>query len=388
MAHAGESRPGLVLTVGGANGERVYPVDPADFRLGAKHTRAPVPIMAGGSSLNHSCRLLATGIQAWPVLPVVHDGTGRVLVKALKMAATAGSCKLDTRAVYMNAKHGRVATPFTTILTVGAQRTILNEFPDSLVNAFWEHCQERLKPFAQGGDPACAQAMKADAVIIGHIHGDRQSRDGRPGLSGATTQSVIERFSSQGTRVFVNLGSSQYGLGTAHWRGLLDRIDCFQLDIDEIRAFCSDARDIEALSLEAILDWFKDKCTVVITMERMGAVARLKDSESVVFAWPYDLAAAEIADSTGAGDAFAAGVVASALKTPLDSDRALSKALENGRLCGAYACTTVGGANDCPTRRELDDFSRTHRLFKKRECMSMANARPMLRLLDRIFVRQ
>ena len=85
----------LVITVGGANGERVLSVKPMEFRLGAKHTLSPVRIMAGGSSLNHSCRLLAMGFQVFPVLPVVDDDVGQVIVEALEHSAAAGRVKAN-----------------------------------------------------------------------------------------------------------------------------------------------------------------------------------------------------------------------------------------------------------------------------------------------------
>ena len=124
----------LVVTVGGANGERVLRVDPAKFRLGAKHTMAPPKIIAGGSSVNHACRLLAMGIQVFPVLPIVNDGIGQVIAETLDASANVGNCALDVENLYMEGND--LATPFTTILSVGTQRTILNEFSDSLIKVF------------------------------------------------------------------------------------------------------------------------------------------------------------------------------------------------------------------------------------------------------------
>jgi len=370
----------LVVTVGGANGERVLRVEPAKFRLGTKHTMAPPKIVAGGSSVNHACRLLAMGIQVFPVLPIVNDGIGQVIAETLDASANVGNCTLDVENLYMEGND--LATPFTTILSVGTQRTVLNEFSDSLIKAFPKHCDNRLATFQRYGSQNRTDIKRADAVMIGHIHADRRDH---PGLGGGISDSIIRGFHAEGIDVFTNFGSSQYRLGTTRWGFLLDRVKCFQLDIDEMREFC---RDADLLMLEDMLNWFKDKCTVVITMERMGAVACLKGSESVVLAWPYDLKPGEIKDSTGAGDAFAAGIVASALERPLDSDEALCKALENGRLWGAYACTKLGGANECPTHQELDGFKSKHRLFLETECKSMDEARPMLRILDRVFLRQ
>ena len=133
---------------------------------------------------------------------------------------------------------------------------------------------------------------------------------------------------------------------------------------------------------DTIPEWLK----TAITMERMGAVARLKGSDSVIVLWPYDLGSDEVQDTTGAGDAFMAGVMAQAQKTPLADDDALRQILENGRLWGAYACTTLGGANSCPTSKELDDFRNGHCLLLETDCRPLDEARPILRILDHVFL--
>jgi sugar/nucleoside kinase (ribokinase family) len=220
----------------------------------------------------------------------------------------------------------------------------------------------------------------ADAVIIGHIHADQRDP---PGHSGSISENIIHRLHARGTSIFVNFGTSQYRLGTSRWKHLLNKVEYFQLNIDEMREFVSDA-GLE--SLEDVLAWFKDRCTVAITMERMGAVARLKGSDSVIVLWPYDLGSDEVQDTTGAGDAFMAGVVAQAQKTPLADDDALRQILENGRLWGAYACTTLGGANSCPTSKELGDFRNGHCLLLETDCRPLDEARPILRILDHVFL--
>jgi hypothetical protein len=56
-------------------------------------------------------------------------------------------------------------------------------------------------------------------------------------------------------------------------------------------------------------------------------------------------------------------------------------------LWSAYACTTVGGASDCPDARELEDFRRRYPLTFQTESKSRERAGPTLRLLDRAFPR-
>ena len=120
-------------------------------------------------------------------------------------------------------------------------------------------------------------------------------------------------------------------------------------------------------------------------MERIGAVGRLKDSDSVVLAWAYNLSPQDVKDTTGAGDAFAAGLARGALDSPIDDDAALMAAMRRGSLWGAYACTTLGGAKDCPSGAQLQKFARSVDLVLETQAMPLAEAQPTLRLIDRIF---
>jgi sugar/nucleoside kinase (ribokinase family) len=223
-------------------------------------------------------------------------------------------------------------------------------------------------------------AASPQALVIGHVHADRDTARG--GQGGGITQSLIERFSSDDVPVYANFGRAQYALGTTRWEPYLDRLACFQLDIEEMRAFSADAG---IWSLEAILAWFRPRCTVAVTTERMGAVAQLKGSENVILAWPYDLQPEDVVDTTGAGDAFGAGIVASSLTSPLTTDDALLHAVETAVLWSAYACTTLGGAGSCPDCGALEEFAARYPRLLKTECKPVEEALPMLRLLDRVF---
>ncbi|HWO94214.1 MAG TPA: carbohydrate kinase family protein [Dehalococcoidia bacterium] len=357
------------MTIGAANAERLLVLDPASFGLGRKCTVTPRPLGAGGSGLNVAARLLATGHAVFPILPVAPDGTGQALLQVLHDAAERGGQTVNVESFMMDGDTS--TTPLTTILVLGDQRTVLSEFPDAIVREFVVHWRRRL---------ARLGPVMPSAVVIGHIHADRPTSE--QGQSGGISQAVIEMFAERGIPIFVNFGASQYTLGIARWSHLLDRVACLQLDIDEARRFVhGEVRP----TLHAMLDWFRDRCTVVITLERLGAVAQFRGSDSVIFAWPYDLPPDVIADTTGAGDAFVAGVVSSALDVPLEDEDALLKAVEKGRLWASYACTTFGGANDCPTHEQLAQFPISHSLLLQSERRRMSEAVPLLRILDRSF---
>lgn len=362
----------LVITIGSANGERILPIEAARFNLGAKHSLSPQKTMAGGSAVNHACRLLAQGIEVFPILPAADDRVGNIVLDTLIAAAQPSGVRLNSDDLFMTGDG--IKTPYTTVLAVGGQLTTINEFPDADVSTFARHWRRRLDVFD------AAYGRSPDAVVIGHIHADRDPARG--GQGGGITQSVIERFAGDGVPIFANFGRSQYALGVGRWEPLLDRIACFQLDIEEMREFGAAAG---LSTLEEILDWFHDRCTVVVTMERMGAVAQLKGSGSVVIGSPYDLRSQHITDPTGAGDAFVAGVVASALSSPLTEAGSLKQAVESGMLWSAYACTTIGGAADCPGAEEIESFHDRHSLAFQTELRPRDLASPLLRLLDRVF---
>jgi sugar/nucleoside kinase (ribokinase family) len=358
------ARKRLVVTIGNANGEHVLPLDPSKFKLGCKQTAEYLPLMAGGSSVNHACRLLAAGVSVFPILPIVDDAIGQIVVDVMKDAAEVGNCDYP-KALFMNGND--LATPFTSILTFGKKRTIICSFPEAVIRRFPNHLEKCLKDLKE----------KVDAVMIGHIYADRSAH---PGHYGACSQRIIKEFYDQRAFIFANFGFSQYRLGATFWERKLKNISCFHLDIHEAREFC---KDISLSTLAEILYWFRNKCTIVITMGDLGAIGQLKDSKYLVFVGPYEVRANEIKDSTGTGDAFSAGFVASCLRRPLNNDEALVEALEKATLWRAYALTTFGGANECPNNEKLTAFKETHKLVEKAERMLTRSATRILNILDR-----
>lgn len=357
-----------VVTIGGANAERVLVVEPDRFRLGGKHTLRPEPLLAGGSAINHACRLLATGTAAVPIVPLCQDATGEVVLATLRQAAVRGGAAGPDAAHLFMAGEG-LATPFTTIVTVGTERTIYTEFGKDLFGPYEEHL---IAGLTRLGDDVVG------AVMIGHIHADRHRP---PGRQGALTERVVEAFVEREVPIFANFGSAQYRLGAERWVDVLPRVSCFQLGIDEARTFVRGS-SAAVPTLMDILDWFKSRCTVVITMERMGAVARLQGSDNVVLTWPYHI---EVRDPTGAGDAFGAGLVSSMLEVPFTGDEALHRAMDRGGLFAARACTTRGGADDCPTKATLEEFRSANACVSDTEVMLPERARQVVELLDRAF---
>ena len=376
-----------VLTLGGANVEHGLPLD-GDFEPDAKYSIDPQPRLAGGSSVNHSCRLLAMGVDVQAVLPLARaDPLTRVILDALAEAARVGGSRHLRK--NLEIRGSTLSTPFSTILRQRGSRAVVNEFSPELMNAFRDHVDRQLTRIGELG-PRSRPAL----ALIGHVHADRAKPTRRSiGFRGAITERILTAPELAGCPKYVNFGSAQYRLGTKRWGRLLrDSVDVFQLDLREMRVFCADA-GLRDLSLDSILGWFRERCTVVISLERFGVVGQLAGSSTPVAASPYLLE--QVVDSTGAGDAMGAGIVASMLASPFDaaelSDEAratrFAAALGFGRSCGAYACTTLGGAHDCPDLGRLAAFARRARLGRRDTARAGPVARRDLCLIDRAFDR-
>ncbi len=367
-----DPRESYVLAVGGANVERMITIAPESFAPGRKHSVPPAEITPGGSAVNHACRLLSWGQSVRLVAPLCRDAGGKILADSLHAAAKKGGSRLHGSGnLYLESDEG--STPHTTLLSIGAERTFLTEHPPVLFDRFAEHLEKTLEE---------KFAPPPRAVMIGHIHADR---DAAPGKSGALTERLLDQAADWQSPVFANPGSSQFRLGPEWWAPRLDRVSCFQLQIEEMRELCRELWNGASAPLPVILDWFAPHCTVIVTLERMGAVGRLRGSNSTVIAWPYGLAPGEIIDTTGAGDAFGAGVVASMVHRPLNDDAALEAALALGSVFASYSCTTRGGASDCPGKDDLDLFVEEHAPVQKMQVAEGDDAEGVLRLIDQIF---
>ena len=348
-----------VVVAGGASVEHGY-VLPGTLQVDAKYTSEPQPRLAGGSSVNHACRLLAMGVAVDPILPLAAaDPMSTVVMQALDDAARTGRATLRREDLAIPGTDLR--TPFSTIIRQGASRTVLNEFSAILMRAYSEHVDRRVAALGSAEE-------RPGTLLVGHVHADREpTPESAIGFAGGITEGLLTDDAFAGCRKFVNFGRTQYAQGTKRWdRILRDHVDVFQLDLGETRRFCRDAGLADG-SLHSILGWFRDRCTVVVTLERFGAIGQLEGSATPVAAWPYVID--DIVDTTGAGDALGAGLVvgsavASFLDPAVDDATRLERfqsALGFGRVCGAYACTTLGGAIDCPSLEALARFERDRR---------------------------
>ncbi|MDQ6796291.1 MAG: sugar kinase [Chloroflexota bacterium] len=126
------------------------------------------------------------------------------------------------------------------------------------------------------------------------------------------------------------------------FRDLASRVDMVMGDEDEVRLTTGTKDSGEALAKELLA---LGPSTAVVKLGADGAVAATSKGTIRVPALPV----AAIVDPVGAGDAFAAGVIAAHLK-----DEPLERALAWGCACAAAALATVGDMAGLPDRAELE----------------------------------
>jgi sugar/nucleoside kinase (ribokinase family) len=269
----------------------------------------------------------------------------------------------------------------STIIVSRTSRTILTEEPAN-ASLFTQFVRQRLDTLdREFGD------LNVRAVMIGHIYAD--NRKFNPEGCGSTTRMLIERFKS--VLVFTNFGESQYDLGWSFWKSRLRGVDLFQLSMSEVRRFfCAGKSPLSSPPpLREIIDQFqRRRVCAVITLDKYGAIVTHPDRRNCIYiAWPHEIP--NLVDPTGAGDAFGAGLVASFHTGSRDFERGLQEA----RRWAAYACTTVGGAHECPGPAELKKFKKTLDEWRTKkdlhdfqvELIGIESADRLLHVLDKAY---
>jgi sugar/nucleoside kinase (ribokinase family) len=336
----------FVVVYGGANLE--YSLEPGgEVVLGRKHD-VEARVVFGGSGVNYTMRLLRAGVPVLPVLSVGNDEVGRSIQSEILEAAVTVPCSEDVMRFVASDDFfvPGLRTGRSTIIVdrKGRSRTILRE-PARGNEGVLEHVERRTNEIvSQHGDAL-------GFVMVGHIQSDRA---GPGGHRGRCTERVLDRFREVGSPVFLNPGSAQIEQGFSFWKNHLDGVEVLQLNLGEMRAFLDDGGP--RLSLASIVDRLQQRrLTGIVTLDRFGAICTHRDVHgSVLLAWPFRLD--DVTDTTGAGDAFGAGVVSVLRRDRSCSYGHLFNAVDEGRTWAAFACTKVGGASECPDVPELARF--------------------------------
>ena len=363
-----------ILVVGSGGGEKVLQLG-TDPHIGSKQSVSERKELFGGSGANYTIRLGHSGYPVLPILSVGDDWTGRSIQNEIVKLATHEQVSRFVASDEFRCKG--LSTTESIVIVSGGKRTILSGELTGF-DFFEKFVQKRMQDLGQLDD------LEVRAVMIGHIHADGPGVN--PGREGQITKTIIHKYADRNTIIFSNFGRSQYRLGNKFWRTTLRKLTIFQLALDEVREFFSEQRTIK--SLRDMICWFQDnEVTAIITMDKVGAIATLRNGEhGVIFARPYDLGN-RLVDTTGAGDAFGAGLVSFFIDKimELENNRTafgkrelrqitsignFEDAIERARHWAAYCCTTLGGANECPVQADLDKFrsslgSQTSALVKR-----------------------
>jgi len=347
MTHK-NNRP-LILAIGGGNSENILSVD-NNIVFGNKHL-SEVTELFGGSGINYAMRLLCAGFDVFPILTIGNDEIGRK-IQSTFISLIENKCNSQRVLDFIKSKDSStsfldpdIKTSSTTILVQGSTRTI---FTQKLRNGtfFLRQLKKRIDYIETtvSSDPAM--------IMVGHIQSDGANIN--PKNQGESSKFLINHFHER-SQLFCNFGSSQIALGYEFWKNDLAKIDVLQLNLEEAKRFFSS--NDEKKSLQQIVEAIHElKITAIITLDRFGALGIHKEQQtSFILAWPI-IDVHEVVDPTGAGDAFAAGVVSQLCNNPDFTIDEFQASIRIGRLWAAIACKTIGGVGDCPTPQELNEF--------------------------------
>ncbi len=364
-----------IIAIGSGNGDLVM-VHDSSVVMGSKNF-VEMTQNIGGSGVNYTMRLLSAGYDVIPILSIGKDHLGE-LVRGEILSKANRYCVNNDIIAYIDSDEffdQNVKTPNSSIIVNGNRRTI---FAEKLKGSeyYANSIEQRLQLVDKKFNPA--------AVMIGHIHSDGKWRDNGKKRDetewGRSTKFVIDRYSGR-LPIFLNLGSNQINLGIDFWEDTLRSASIVQLNLEEAeQLFC----DHGQISLLDIFQWFQKRAiTIVITLGQSGALGSYGDgTEGIIFARSI-LKTGTIRDTTGAGDAFSAGMVSCLFGKVEFSFLEFYNSMVEGRKWAAFACTRVGASTGCPVKDEVDDFIKSDKVNKNQtvEVLSPENAPGIIDIL-------
>jgi sugar/nucleoside kinase (ribokinase family) len=371
----GPPAPEGLLVVGSGNIENLVKLKPGNrLVMGDKHA-VTFKNSWGGSGVNITCRLLAEGIPVIPVLAIGQDEGGHAIRDAIRATASSGNVLKEVEAFLQNEVllMKAVHTANSTILIHEGERTIFGQ-QMKIEGNFNEDFKNRLNATLQ------THCKRLRTIVLGHMRMEGKDSHG-PGPGGCTL-AVLEN-APDNALIYADFGRTQLDLGWRFWKDHLQRVDVFQCNMKEVIGFLS---KIGKRTSHDILRFFREQNrTVVLTMDRFGAVAVLRNSPLIHFVWPL-IGNEEMKDATGAGDAFAAGMVSRLHNDPEGrrfSASSFEQALHEGAIWAAAACKSDGGCGEDP-KKDLAVFRDEHP-----ECSTMRvekrdfeSAQDVLRFID------
>ncbi len=325
-----------IVVIGGANLEYLITSE-CEINQNAKNSVTMDELYAG-SGLNYTLRLLSVGEPVYPILFVGKDYIGHriqhITLEALGVKDEDIKAFVEDKAFLIDG----VDTPKSTIIVEESRRTVLSHDKNS-ENLFLPHIKNRLQ-----------KTNSISSLIIGHIHSDKPTIVKSP--QELSTIYAMEYFKDSDAFIYANLGASQIAYGYMFWEEFLPMMDILQLNIHEIKTLFTPSTTLQSI----VKKLWEMPISVIITLDKFGAVGVMKGVRETLFlARPVELGE-RFVDSTGAGDAFCAGMVSvlNGKKSFLLDE--FKEAMEVARSWAAYACMSYGGANESADRKTIDNF--------------------------------
>ena len=325
----------FIVVIGGANME--YILKPENKLIDGGKNFVEIDELFGGSGVNYTLRLLSYGELVFPILFLGDDRTGEMIFSELSRYKKSENSYFFDKDTFFVPK---LKTIRSVIVVDGHKRTILSE-DQNKENIFFDFVKSRV-----------SQINDLNSVIIGHIHNDRKEINDDD--SKLTTKFIIDYFRDKDVLIYANFGASQLEYGYSFWSNYIKDIDILQLNIEEFKEFLGE--DIDC-TLDLLIEKIRSiGINAIITLDRFGAIGVLRSqNDAIFFARPISKIDGFI-DSTGAGDAFCAGMV-----SYLDGKKEILKdefmvAMEYARTWATYACRSYGGANLCPNKDEIESY--------------------------------
>ncbi len=335
-------RKNIVVVVGGANIEYILKSKENIVR-GSKNF-VDIDEFIGGSGVNYTMRLLCVGCPVYPILFVGNDENGKKIHKTILKAL---SSSIDDKSRFFIQSNNffvkDLKTPQSTIILEGVHRTILSSDQNN-ENIFKEFVEERL-----------SNIENISALIIGHIRSDRKEINSNE--DDLSTIYAIESV-NKGCLVYSNFGRTQIEYGIDYWQKYLHKIDIFQLNVQEFNSFFK--KESKKLYLKEIIKKIRElNMNAIVTLDRFGAIGVMKDlTNSLFMARPVNIKE-KFVDSTGAGDAFCAGMVYKLNGNKNFTKIDFKESMEMARSWAVFACQSYGGANHCPLRKNIEEYHKT-----------------------------
>ena len=215
-------------------------------------------------------------------------------------------------------------------------------------------------------------------VVVGHLQcdDDKSIED--------CTSFIVNRYSKD-CPVVLAPGRTQIERRFDHWEEDLKKVSVLKMNLREARRLLRLPSE-DRISLAKIIDRLQSShITTLITFGKFGAIGTFKNEESVTIT--SSMLSFQVKDTTGAGDAFAAGMAAKLIGKTVIAIPDFVAAIGEGRTWAAYSCQQEGASRECPSMPILDNFRKQHGLdrYSPVPIVDSDQRRHLLDLIDYAF---